>query len=611
MYLREVASRDFVLLRAEWPAGRAYRMLRRQRGGWAVVTAAGAYYLVGEEALLALIGPDLPEGEATPVATALALADREPAATADAYDPASAAPVDLVVLEEGRVIGFTAAPRPSTPTRSIRGAPPPPEGPDLLRQLVAEFPSRVAVGATNSLLVSLTGQEPDTETVTVAARPGTVIDIVVQCQRGFIVEGSTEGRLTVEEGDGLPIQFRLRAVEEGSGRIRVLAFQEGSPVGALTLAPVVGADAGGSGDRVLVRGELPEVRAPSPDLELLVLEQGGQDPSVTFRLTAADPSLGFHLKPFGPVALRMRPLEYFNDFFADIESYSLATPDDRRAAQLKLAAKGAHLFQSLVPDDLRRILWDLRDRIRSIRVDSDEPWIPWELCKLVGGADDRIEEGPFLCEAYDLTRWIPGIALRPHLTLNKMALVVPADSGLAMADEERELVLGLAGPTRVVEPLPATYLAVHDALSGGTYDGWHFTGHGAAREADPNRSTMVLESGEALTPEELTGVVTNLGRAQPLVFLNACQIGRGGMSLTDIGGWGAQFLRAGAAAFIGAYWSVFDRPAHDFAAAFYRSLLAGTPIAQAAREARAAVRPLGDPTWLAYTVFADPSARVG
>jgi hypothetical protein len=34
------------------------------------------------------------------------------------------------------------------------------------------------------------------------------------------------------------------------------------------------------------------------------------------------------------------------------------------------------------------------------------------------------------------------------------------------------------------------------------------------------------------------------------------------------------------------------------------------PIGDAVREARAAVRAGGDPTWLAYTVFADPLARV-
>ena len=121
---------------------------------------------------------------------------------------------------------------------------------------------------------------------------------------------------------------------------------------------------------------------------------------------------------------------------------------------------------------------------------------------------------------------------------------------------------------------------------------------------------MLLENREELTPEDLTGVVANLGLARPLVFLNACQIGRNALSLTDIVGWAAQFLRADAAAFIGSYWSVYDQAAHDFAQAFYSRLLAGLSIGQATQQARVTIKPLGDPTWLAYVVFADPFATI-
>ncbi|HSN88522.1 MAG TPA: CHAT domain-containing protein, partial [Thermoanaerobaculia bacterium] len=68
----------------------------------------------------------------------------------------------------------------------------------------------------------------------------------------------------------------------------------------------------------------------------------------------------------------------------------------------------------------------------------------------------------------------------------------------------------------------------------------------------------------------------------------------------------------GAGAFIGPYWSVRDQAAGSFARAFYRELLTGEPIGEAARRARLEVREKhpGNPTWLAYTVYADPLARV-
>jgi CHAT domain-containing protein len=121
---------------------------------------------------------------------------------------------------------------------------------------------------------------------------------------------------------------------------------------------------------------------------------------------------------------------------------------------------------------------------------------------------------------------------------------------------------------------------------------------------------MLLEGGDALLPEEISGTVASLGLARPLVFLNACQIGRGAMSLTGAGGFAQRFLEAGAGAFIGTYWSVYDQPAIDFAKAVYNRLLAGTPIARAVKDARNQIQSSGDATWLAYTAFADPLSAV-
>jgi CHAT domain-containing protein len=101
-----------------------------------------------------------------------------------------------------------------------------------------------------------------------------------------------------------------------------------------------------------------------------------------------------------------------------------------------------------------------------------------------------------------------------------------------------------------------------------------------------------------------------MGVPRPFVFINACQVGRAGMALTGIGGWARRFLEAGASAFVGAYWSVYDEPAYKFAKELYAKLLGGTPIGEAVRESRNAIRTKGDATWLAYTVFADPLAVV-
>jgi hypothetical protein len=351
--------------------------------------------------------------------------------------------------------------------------------------------------------------------------------------------------------------------------------------------------------------------ANEPDLYMLIFEGQSQGkPTLTFILKALDPSLGLHFQNFGTITLQLDMLEYFNQLFKDIEDLKLETAHDLDIAQRKLASKGSTLFQQVFPPNLQVLLWSLRKRIHTVQIKSIEPWIPWELCKLQGQENGKIVEGPFFCEAFAITRCLDGLARKPTLSLKKLALVIPKDSGLPYAAKERDYMLSLSNGGRKVERIPATFLTVQEALAKGEYDGWHFTGHGGFRGPDPNRSAMLLEKSEEMTPEDLSGETRNLGLASPLVFLNACQIGRSAMSLTDIGGWAAQFLRAGAGAFIGAYWSIYDESAVAFAKAFYDKLLSGMEIGQATKEARLAIKPLGDPTWLAYTVFADPLAKV-
>jgi CHAT domain len=93
--------------------------------------------------------------------------------------------------------------------------------------------------------------------------------------------------------------------------------------------------------------------------------------------------------------------------------------------------------------------------------------------------------------------------------------------------------------------------------------------------------------------------------------LNSCDTGDGGFYLTNLGGWAHDFLDAGAGAFLGTLWPVNDRIAREFAKDFYRRFLSGYSIAEALLQARLHVRDLipGDPSWLAYTVFAHPFAN--
>jgi hypothetical protein len=94
-------------------------------------------------------------------------------------------------------------------------------------------------------------------------------------------------------------------------------------------------------------------------------------------------------------------------------------------------------------------------------------------------------------------------------------------------------------------------------------------------------------------------------RERPLVFLNACRVGGSG--------WAAKLVgQARCGAFIAPQWAVDDRLAATFARAIYEALEQGITIGETAQAARERLRGLApsDPTWLAYSVYAHPNARI-
>jgi hypothetical protein len=481
----------------------------------------------------------------------------------------------------------------------------------LSRYLGAELPGSIAEGDTVSLLVNLRSTSATNDSAPLALKAGSVIDVVVSPLAGLTVIGAAEGHVEVAEPQpDLPFRVQLRAERLGETGAKVYAFHAGLALASLTVRThVVARAAAVPSPKSEETARVTVAPHAEPDLSLFIFEESGD---LTFRLSGK----GFHLKKFGPTHLKTKPSDYFRSFFHGIENLSLTTPEELKAATRKLRSKGAALFEALFPPDLKLLLWQLRDRIRSVQITSDEPWVPWEVCLLVGTENGVPVEGDFFAGAFEVTRWLYGAAAPARIKLDNIALVVPGDSGLASALAERDFVKSLGGKARAVTEIPANFLAVTDAMTGGKYDAWHFTGHGRADvAANADYDVIELTNREVLTPEDVTGEVERMLSPRPLVFLNACQTSQGGMSLASIGGWAQRFILPGAsgttaAAFIGSYWSVIDQGALLFAKEFYSALTKGGTVGGAAKDARAAVRQTGDPTWLAYTVYADPNATL-
>ncbi len=635
--LREIASDNFMMFGADRPATQARDAVNNLLPRYIVIRRfedLTTYYFLYQRHAFRSAMEDINEGQTLEEALKIDAAEAVP--VLDAYAPIGDVPARCVIVDGDYVTGviFTEtqeAGKRGEPRRvgleglfkKFGGQKPEP----VTRSLETDFPEEVPLGETTSLLITLVTETRSVRgpAMPVAVPVGAKIDLVLQVRQGFEIVGRAENSITVtNEEESLPVQFMLKAAALGPGKVRVFAFENGQALGSVTLAPVVVEAKAEPSTRTQESSPIAPLTFTQPDLSLLIFEDKKNGiPEITFRLMGANPQYDMNLKAFGPVRLESDPLLYFQEFFKDIEDLPISTDKDKANMEQKLKRKGANLFENLLPPDLQALLWSLRDQIKTVQVQSQEAWIPWEMLRLQGKEDGRIVEGPFLCEAFEMTRWMLEIPRVPELSLKNVGYVIPSYPGrlaLTYASHERDYMKSLSGGGREVNAITPTYHGVTDALSAGEYDGVHFSGHGLFEKKDPDRSIIALEeckvgadgriSYEELSPEDISGIMKNCGVSKPLVFWNACQTGQAGLSLTGVGGWARRFINAGAGCFIGSHWSVYDEAAFKFAKAVYDNLLGGKTVGAAVKAAREAIRPMKDPTWLAYTVFADPLAKV-
>jgi hypothetical protein len=273
-----------------------------------------------------------------------------------------------------------------------------------------------------------------------------------------------------------------------------------------------------------------------------------------------------------------------------------------------------------MPPELQAAYWDqikpLVDKgiIKTLLVNSDEPWIPWELVKPYrwNDADDSEQKAGFLVEQFTLSRWLAR-PLPEGVEVKQAALVMP-NLNLIFVQKEKEFFdeFSLQEHFDLQGPLQARDEVI-DSLRTGGFQLMHFATHGAFDETNAEQSELSLADG-SLTPADLMGGdLRGVRKARPMIFLNACHSGQVALSLTGIGGWADKFFReAKASAFVGTLWEVNDELAAEFARSFYSGLAQDLTLGEALRAARLHIRDSqpSNPTWLAYALYGDPNGKV-
>lgn len=498
------------------------------------------------------------------------------------------------------------------------------ERPALTRFPDLDYPAEVLVGARTSLTVSLmiNASRADAESVSIEDTADALpqVELVVRAP-GFDIQGTNTHLLDIERDDDSEHRFVLFPREEGERSIRVDFYQDGRRLSTVRRQTSVVTAATQTPEPAVTTDYGPvqfnAVGTVAPDLELCIETRGDDARTLSFTLHSNREDVGYHHARMGSVTLTNSPLDEMQEVYNELSRMAGSRPasdDDAAAQERRMASLGRGLWERLFSSELKEAYWDFADTVRSLLITSDEPWIPWEIVKPFRFSDDgQRQDMPYLCESFQVARWLSGPGPADQLPIRRVRPVAPAVVNLDSVRTELAFLEGLASLRAGVQPdVPYNdRVRVVDLFEAGEFSIVHFAAHGTFDALSPDNSGISLTGG----PLRPSDVFARFGgpRPRPLVFINACHGARMQFAFTGLGGWADRLVRQSrVAAFVCAAWEVNDKLALQFTQAFYAALLRdGLTIGEAFHRARVAIRDAepSNSSWLAYVLYADPEAR--
>ncbi len=503
-------------------------------------------------------------------------------------------------------------PRGGSPSAGGGGSPgePPGRGPARSggslakrRYLRGQCPESIPVGKPFSLLASIV-MAPDPSHAEVEVEPFEVPAegrdvLLVAHAPGLRLLG--DQRLTVHvpaEGDSRPVMFELRADAPGPRSVSITAWLGGSYLGELLVEVTAERDRPGGPHRD-VRAEI-STESTEGAVSLVVRYDPAQN-AYRFEFRDEDNPNEVTSKLAYEPGPRVEQLVAGLDELAKGRSgYSAGQTRDY------LVNSGAGLWRELVPPGLREQFWDRQQRIRQLTILADKDAVPWELLY----PRDQGHDAGFLVEQFPVTRGIFGRRPNRRLSLQPARFVLP-EGPLPEARAEIEAMQRLLDPGQPPGAVISALTPLQDLIRSGDFGLLHFACHNTYKPAEGSSITL---GNVQFTPTLMTTAAIDrvLELSAPTIFMNACRTAGLTATYSRLDGWASKFLEAGAAAFIGSLWAVYDGTAREFAQEFYGQLQAGSSMGEAvmrARQVAAASQP-DDPTWLAYTVYGNPRATI-
>lgn len=474
------------------------------------------------------------------------------------------------------------------------------------------------------------GKNSDLEQLTLFAN----LSIQVRIEApGFEILGSPEQETNVPVNkESLPLVFELRPKTLGSSRITLNCSQGGNHVGVVSTEIVVikASTTPDTATRSSVEMRLESHTMP-PDFVLYIsYERFQNQPSFTFTLTRS----GEVGRTFTSTFISSDPASYANSLYKslsliteDIDPVNYTIKKERRQmdpedVDLSIKQLGWNLWRDLIPPALKELYASERHlwRGKTLLIVSDEPHIPWELVWPYSGSDWS-DDAPW-CITTRFTRWLRRDdqgnghdaplfrkRLRNAACFSARSIDIPSATLEGRVIREIFTKSGL----KDLSPSQATRPAFLRLLERDAYDWLHVSAHGTFSIDNPDgHSALWMEDNKTISPSAIVGpqVEAHITRNRPGFFFNVCHGNRQSWSVTRIGGWANRLISAGASFFLSPLWAVSDEAASEFATHFYQSLFNGLTVSEAVLASRLKIKSLGNPSWLAYSVYAHPNMRI-
>ncbi|HET8779817.1 MAG TPA: hypothetical protein VFM66_07070, partial [Agromyces sp.] len=419
----------------------------------------------------------------------------------------------------------------------------------------AEMPPRVQVDVPVDVRFRLSRHRLEATTGTTSTAHAITVDVaravtVTIALRGFLLADDQPPTVSMRLPDaGDPPtehRFRIIAPTAGRGEVSIVVRQDVDlPLATLRLVSEIVEP--GASVTMDAAGVAAEVTPPDPELAALPtirVDESivGNDSTLRIGLTIDGEQYEYTKRL--PDKARFIDTTYRR--IAGIRDELTDVQDTRERGELglrKLRALGMALARELLDDRAREILWNAQNAgLDGLMLQTGgELDVPWEIVHLTPPDDlDDDEKSRFLGE-YGLTRWVYDTAHPTELRIarSRIRFVCPDYSEHRLrlthtADERRLLIERFTAAP--VDPDDADHLT---ALMQEGFDLLHFAGHGRWNEGSPQTQEVLLSAFSAT--DEVPGArysdaqlrrdlpdrgVTDAAAAGPLVFLNACDLGR-------------------------------------------------------------------------------------